>query len=125
MTGESVSEAGSSRRTITISTLAALVGMCVVILPIFGTITYPWFKGIISEAVAADVKTQIRTEVSQQTAPFNAAMKVLLENQVIQLEDEIDTLKYRRDRPGAIWTEGDQRDLAGKIRRLSIHQAAL
>lgn len=92
-----------------------------VVLPIIGVIGYPWFQGVLSRAVAGEVSEQVQ----QQTAPVNAAMRVILESQIVALEDEISAMEFRRDRNPTVWSEVDSRELLTKKRRLDAQRKAL
>lgn len=118
---DTAAEKHPHRRTITISTITSTLSILVVILPLFGVVGYPWFQGFLSKAVAGEVGEQ----VNQQVAPVNAAMRVLLESQIVVLEDEISSLEYRRDRNPTTWTEVDARELLIKQRRLQSQRSAL
>lgn len=114
-------ERAHRRRTITISTVVSALAICGVILPVAIAVMSPWAVSVMSNAMAGEISDQVKTE----TAPFNAAMRVLLESQIVTLEDDIESLKYRRDRLGSEWTEADNRDLTAKERRLKAHRDAL
>lgn len=109
------------RRKLDLTNAGTLLGILVIVLPAIGTIGYPWFKGFLSTAVAAEVTTQVQTQV----APISAAMRVILESQVVALEDEIASMEFRRDNNRTAWTEVDAHELLVKQRRLFAQRSAL
>lgn len=108
------------RRTITISTVVSILSICGVILPAIGVMAFPWFVSFTSRAVAGEIQTQVRNQVS----PVNAAMRVLLEAKVAELEDEIAALEVR-ERRSPDWGEADAKALAAKKRALEANKKAL
>lgn len=111
----------SHRRTITISTVVSVLAICGVILPVLGVVLSPWIIGVMSNAMAGEIQGQVR----QQLNPVNAGLKVIIESNIAQLEDDISSLQFRRDNDPHKWTEVDAQTLTNKIRRLASQRDAL
>lgn len=112
------------RKTFTLATLASAVGVSVVVLPILGYMLSPWAIGVMSNAMA----DEIAEEVSKQIAPTNAGIKVMIESQIAELDDDISSLMFRRDMCGAVppcWTAVDAQVLTNKTRRIASQREAL
>lgn len=109
------------RRTFTLSTVVSVLAICGIILPVLGVISSPWLVQVMSSAMA----DEIAEEVSKQVAPVNAGLKVLIENTIAELEDEISQLEFRRENMPESWTAGDAQFLTNKRRRLASQRRAL
>lgn len=110
------------RKTITLSTVVSMLAICGVVLPVFGVLATPWFVDFVTDAVAGD----IREEVQDQVAPMTAGLKVLIEDTIAELEDDISALEFRRDNvPETSWTAADAQVLTNKRRRLASQRMAL
>lgn len=108
------------KRTITLSTIVSVLVICGAVLPTFGVLAFPWFVTFTTSAVAGEIQSQVK----QQVSPVNAAMRVLLEAKVGELEDEIAALEVR-SRRSPDWNETDAKALQAKRRALATNQAAL
>lgn len=109
------------RKTITISTVVSMLSICGVVLPVIGTLSFPWFVGFVSNAVAGEIQAEVRKQVQ----PITAALRAQFESQVAALEVEIARMEYRRDRRPDSWTEVDATDLVSKKRQLESQRTAL
>ena len=67
---------------------------------------------------------EIQAKVKKEVAPINGGFRVLLENGIAELEDEIARLEYRRD-TDENFTQLDAQDLTTKKRRLAKNREAL
>lgn len=108
------------RRTVTLSTIASCVAICAVVLPAVGFVSTPFIVSYLSTAMA----DEIRSQVQEQVTPVNAGMKVLIENNIAELEDEISGLEYRQ-RTDDNFGQLDAHTLTIKKRRLRAQQDAL
>lgn len=108
------------RRTVAITTVASCVAICAVVLPILLGITSPWIVNYLSNAMA----DEIRDQVQEQVTPVNAGLKVLIENNIAELEDQISALEYKL-RTDSNYTALDAKDLTIKKRRLAAQRYAL
>ncbi len=89
--------------------LAAVISW-VPLIPIFWFLVKPILIQSVGEAVASDIQHQVEEGVR----PINAAFKVLLGQQILNLKKDIATLEFRRDNPPTNdWTAEDQLRLVG------------
>lgn len=107
------------RWSVAASTLASIVAICAVILPVVGVIASPFVVTYLTDAMG----DEIRGEVQEQVTPVNAGMKVLIENNIAELEDEISALEYRQRETD--FSALDAQNLTTKRRRLRAQQDAL
>lgn len=68
---------------------------------------------------------EIRGQVQEQVTPVNAGLKVLIQNNIAELEDEISAMEYRARNNGDEFTALDAQNLTTKKRRLRAQQEAL
>jgi hypothetical protein len=109
------------RKTITLSSLVSVMTIVGGVLPLLAILLRPWFIQVVTEAVADEVSDQIKKEI----APANAGLKVLIETQIAELEDEISRLEYKMQRLSTDWSALDAQDLTLKRRRLASQKKAL
>lgn len=108
------------RQTLTISTVASILSVCVIILPAAG-----WFgKGTIVQVMSDAMADKIEQKVEQHVAPVNAGFAVMLQNSIAELEDQISRLEYKRDRSDD-FSALEQQELTIKRRRLASNRDAL
>lgn len=104
--------------------LATLISW-ITLAPAFWFLAKPVLTNAVSEAVADDIKTQVKSEVK----PLINAYKVILESQINQLRVEIRLLELKRKRsdrdPNITWTTEDVRVLEDKEIELENLQRAL
>ena len=109
------------RKTIGLSTAVSILSICVVIIPIVGWL----FRDKAISFISAAVADEIKGEVQQQLKPTNDAFKILIQNTIAELEDEIARLQYRKENEPDTWTVLDAQDLTTKQRRLTAQRKAL
>lgn len=108
------------------ATAAATLTIAGILVPLLG-----WFGRPALVAFLADlVSPVVNAQVAQQSAPINAAFRVLLEQQIADLEDDIARLEFTRQRwlagePGATWTQEQVDELGKKTRKLAANRDAL
>lgn len=112
-------------RTLTLSSVVSILTICGLILPAVGVVLTPWFLQTIRDSVAVQMRSQVAKEVSQQIAPTNAGLKVIIESQITGLEDEIADMNWRYDNSRPTWTIQDARNIVNKQRTLRSQVAAL
>lgn len=110
-----------TRHIVTLSTVVSVLAICGVVLPVVGTLASPWAVKYMSTAMADEIEKQVERHLS----PTNAGLKVLIESNIAQLEDDISQLEYRRQNQPASWTPLDAQTLTNKSRRLAAQRAAL
>lgn len=109
---------GSSKKEITISTIASFIVSMAAIIPIL------WFVGkpLISNALAEDIQKTVQTEIK----PLNNAFIALMRKDVSQLRKQIAAMEYRRDNPpDDDWTQEDAERLVELREELEATQSAI
>lgn len=109
------------RRTITVSTIYSSLAICGLVLPVLGVLFTPAIINYLSSAMA----DEIRGQVQEQVTPVNAGLKVLIENNIAELEDEISAMEYNARNSPEHFTALDASMLTTKKRRLRAQQDAL
>lgn len=77
------------------------------LIPVFWFLVKPVLISAVSDAVAADIKTQ----VEQSVKPINSAFKILLQRDIDQKKREIAAWKNKRQFHASEWTTKDAEDL--------------
>lgn len=108
------------RRTFALSTTVSVLTICGVILPVLGIVSQDFVVRVISNAMAQE----IQEHVSEQVAPINAGLKVLIQTRIAELEDQIGRLSYRREFRPETWTDADEQELITAGRRLRAQNDA-
>jgi len=109
------------RQTLSLSAIVSILVICGAVLPTAGVISAPFFIGWLSDAMADEIKGQVKTQVTPVTAGF----KVLIQSTIAELEDDISQMEFRRDNNPASWSAADAQELTTKRRRLRSQRAAL
>lgn len=107
------------RKSVLLSTVASTLGICGVIAPVAWIVLSPWLVGVLSTAMADEIKDQVK----QQIAPLNAGFKAILQQNIDRLRREIEALEFK-SRSGTM-TADEARDLADKRIELDGQRGAL
>lgn len=107
------------RKSIGISSIASIVGVCAVVLPV------GWFlvKPALADSIADQMKGTIDSAVQAKIQPLNVGFKAILQQNIDRLRRDIDQLENKQ-RSGAL-TEQELRNLSDKRIDLDGQRAAL
>ena len=121
------------RRTVKVSTIvsttASFVGICVVVLPItWRYFLAPVVIATVSQQVAAQVQQNVDSAVQKRVAPLNEGFKVILQQQIEQLERDVDRLEFEQRQANlgqGGWTLDKVNELRDKRNQLAASRGAL
>lgn len=107
------------RKSIGISAIASIVGMCAIVLPV------GWYlvKPAVAKEVAEELTNVVEQTVQKKLAPMNAGFKALLQQNIDRLRREIAALENKAR--VAPLTDQEARDLIDKRIELDGQLAAI
>lgn len=107
------------RKSIGISAIASIIGMCAIVLPI------GWYlvKPAIAKEMAEELTDVVEQTVQKKLGPLNVGFKAILQQNIDRLRREISVLENKQ-RAGAL-TDQEARDLIDKRIDLDGQIAAL
>ena len=108
------------RKSIGISAVASIIGMCAVILPVGWYFVKPALAASISTVMAEDIEEKI----DRKLMPLNAGFKAILQQNIEQIQRNIARLEYRQSQDPN-WSVQEASDLAQMRIDLSNQRAAL
>lgn len=79
------------RKSIGISAVAAIVGMCAIVLPVGWWLVKP----ALAESLSEQLTTQMEQTVAKKIAPLNAGFKAVIQQNIDRLRREIATLENK------------------------------
>jgi hypothetical protein len=96
------------RKSIGISAIASIIGMCAIVLPV------GWYlvKPAVADSVAAQLTDVVEQTVQKKLQPLNVGFKAILQQNIDRLRREIGALENKQ-RSGAL-TDQEARDLIDK-----------
>lgn len=109
------------RRSIGISAVASIIGMCAILAPVGWYLVRPTLVSAVSTAMADELDQKI----SQQVAPLNQGFKAIIQSNINNIRRQIARLEFARDDPQTEWTVQMADDLAQLTIDLDAQQAAL
>lgn len=107
------------RKSIGISAVAAIIGMCAVVLPVGWYLVRP----ALAQSLSAELTAQMEQTVQKKLAPMNAGFKALLQQNIDRLRREIAALENKGRL--APLTDQEARDLIDKRIELDGQIAAI
>jgi hypothetical protein len=109
------------RRSIGISAVASIVGMCGILAPVGWYVVKPTLVASVSSAMADELDSKI----AQQVAPLNQGFKAIIQSNINNIRRAIARMEFARDDPETPWTAQQADDLAQLTIDLAAQQAAL
>ena len=107
------------RKSVLLSTVVSTIAICGGIAPVAWVVLSPWFVGVLSTAMADEIKDQVKAQI----APLNAGFKAIIQQNIDRLRREIEALEFRSRTN--IMTPEEARELADKRIELDGQRAAL
>ena len=109
-----------------VSTIASVVAIGGVLVPVsWRYVLSPIVVSAVSESVSAQVSTNVEAAVQKKVAPLSGGFKVLLQQQIDELEREVDRLEFEQRAAPDAWTLDKVNELREKTNRLRANRQAL